>query len=158
MRYTGRKGWKCSTQDAWNLDGTLSPIILAGLKAFKEMDRHGLPSKALKEMEKSGVIGKPDENFVYSDEDMEKASVEWEIILDKMIYAFNTDNEPDISDYDFTIKMVEKEKLPNGSISMDFNVIGEAESKRYDEDTKDNKERSEEGFELFGLYFSSLWD
>lgn len=158
MRYTGRKGWQCSTQDAWNLDGTLMPIILAGLVKFKEMNRHGVPSKLLKNLSEEGIIGQPDENFVYSDEDIDKASEMWEEYIDTMIYAFDEKNEPDMDDFDFEIEMKSGEPEENGLIPCNIEISNEAESKRYDVASRAHKDKVERGNELFGLYFSSLWD
>lgn len=158
MRYTGRKGWQCGFDDAWNLDGTLAPIILAGLLKFKEMKRHGVSSKFLFDLAEQGVIGQPDENSCFSDEDLEKGSIEWEKTLDKMIFAFDENNDVDKKEFDFEIDIVEGEKLENGTISSDIQVSNEAEWARYREESKTYKERQQEGFELFGRYYSCLWD
>lgn len=61
--------------DCWSLDLAMAPMILAGLKAFRESDRHGIPT-AFETME------------------------EWDAVLDKMIFAFEeiiSDSLPDPS-------------------------------------------------------------
>ena len=48
MKWTGKKGWQASYKDTFSLDYTLSPIILAALKKFREQlykDYFGFPSR-----------------------------------------------------------------------------------------------------------------
>lgn len=158
MRYTGRKGWHFSNKDVWSLNETLSPVILEGLKKFREMDRDGIPSKVLMNFSDSGLINKMDENYFISDEDLDKALSEWNIILDKMIYAFDFKNIPKLKDYNYSINLISEEKDQNGLIPAKFEIDNQKEFDRYKEDQKKNKELSQEGYELFGIYFSSLWD
>jgi hypothetical protein len=65
-----------SDVDLWNLDDHLAKIILPRLKAYKKMNRAGVP----------GPLCLPNQ----TDDDFKKAQKQWEDILDSMILAFET--------------------------------------------------------------------
>lgn len=121
-------------KDTWSLDSTLAPIICAGLKKFKE------------------VISSTDWGGYPSDFDTEE---DWYKVLDKMIWSFeNAHFELNIpekywegtEDMSFT-GTLNREKTPEQKALWD----------EYMKTCNAHQERLEEGFELFGKYFQSLW-
>lgn len=135
--------WVASRRDVWDLDYTLTPIIFAGLVKFKETvinsKYSGIPSLFVKG---EGV----------TDEDVK----EWHNTIDKMIYAFDKDNMPDIQDYNFKINLEHGEKA-NGSTQIFLNCDNEEEKQRYYKDLEDYQERCKEGRMLFAKYYENLW-
>ena len=110
--------WVASRRDVWDLDYTLSPIILAGLVKFKEIiinsKYSGVPSPFIKGEDVTGEEVK-----------------EWHSVIDKMIYAFDKTNVPDIRDFKFKIEMERKEAKTNGSTQIFLNCDNEEEKQRY---------------------------
>lgn len=135
--------WVVSRRDVWDLDYTLSPIIFAGLVKFKETvinsKYSGVPSLFVKGED-------------VTDEDVK----EWHDAIDKMIYAFDKDNMPDIQDYNFKINLEHGEKA-NGSTQIFLNCDNEEEKQRYYKDLEDHQKKCEEGRMLFAKYYENLW-
>lgn len=157
--YMNRKGVVFGYKDTFSLDYTLSPIILAALKKFKEVitdpkraDFAGVPSVIVADL--FSVDGKYPET---TDEQMHEAVRVWYEIIDKMIYAFDVKNEPKISDYNFKINMREVEKFEDGSCRVAIDTENEKEYQRYQADEEKHNKAVQEGRELFGKYFSNLW-
>ncbi|ULG01460.1 hypothetical protein phiA019_0114 [Aeromonas phage phiA019] len=135
--------WVASRRDVWDLDYTLSPIIFAGLVKFKETiinsKYSGVPSLFVKGED-------------VTDEDVK----EWHDAIDKMIYAFDKNNMPDIQDYNFKINIEHGEKA-NGSTQIFLNCDNEEEKQRYYKDLEDHQKKCEEGRMLFAKYYENLW-
>ena len=135
--------WVVSRKDVWDLDYTLSPIILAGLAKFKETvinsKYSGVPSL-----------------FVKGEDVTDEEVKEWHDAIDKMIYAFDKDNIPDIQDYNFKINLEHGEKA-NGSTQIFLNCDNEEEKQRYYKDLEDHQKKCEEGRMLFAKYYENLW-
>lgn len=135
--------WVASRKDVWDLDYTLSPIILAGLAKFKETvinsKYSGVPSL-----------------FVKGEDVTDEEVKEWHDAIDKMIYAFDKDNMPDIQDYNFKINLEHGEKA-NGSTQIFLNCDNEEEKQRYYKDLEDHQKKCEEGRMLFAKYYENLW-
>ena len=111
MRYSGRKGWQANYKDTFSLDYTLSPIILAALKKFREQshkDMFGYPSRL------NTDFSLPDNSDL--------GPIIWEALIDHMIYAFDMDNEPKAEDYGYTVDLIRGEKLDNGCTSVSFKI------------------------------------
>lgn len=60
--------------DLWGLPEHFSKFLLKRLKAFRKMEKHGVPG-CLVQSEKNG--------------DIDEAAEKWNTIIDKMIYAFD---------------------------------------------------------------------
>ena len=135
--------WVASRRDVWDLDCTLSPIILAGIVKFKET------------IIKSKYSGVPS-LFVKGQDVTDEEVKEWHNTIDKMIYAFDKDNMPDIQDYNFKINLEHGEKA-NGSTQIFLNCDNEEEKQRYYKDLEDYQERCKEGRMLFAKYYENLW-
>ena len=148
MKYTGRQGWKASRKDTWSLTHTFNPMILAGLRAFRDIEKHGVPS-CIVDHEASEKDWKTE---------IARADKEWHEILDKMIYAFDESNDPDMDNYDFHFK---REKIEEESSEhftrVKLKVIGEDEHARYIEDEEHYKIKRQEGLDLFAKYYNDLW-
>lgn len=135
--------WVASRRDVWDLDYTLSPIILAGLVKFKET------------IIKSKYSGVPS-LFVKGEDVTDEEVKEWHNIIDSMIYAFDNDNIPDIQDYNFKINLEYGEKS-TGSTQIFLNCDNEEEKQRYYKDLEDHQKKCEEGRILFAKYYENLW-
>ena len=151
--------------DTWSMDCTLSPIIEPMLKQLK-VTKHGSPyiddedvpyelkaTNAPSLTQKEIDQGYPDNNH----------HKRWEWILDEMIWAFeqnNTDWERQFysgkNDRVFNLinpeetdkekKLYTWEKGPNHTFKVDR------------EGMNIHRKRMQNGFRLFGKYFTSLWD
>lgn len=118
--------------DTWNMDETLSYIVLPMLKQLKET-KHGAPNvdwedvprelrPSAEELRAYNKNGETDEHFFNR----------WDYVLDEMIYAFDC-------------------KANKDEVYMRFDI---------DDRKAMNKEqrRISNGFRLFGKYYESLWD
>lgn len=151
MRFTKGK-WKASYRDTYSLDYTLSPIIYAGLSQF-----HEVLEKRNKE---GGCLGVPSEYCANPDVDVTDQEVQnWLDDIKKMMYAFEN-KEPDMKDYNFSLEMV---PVPGGiakegcSVPYTIECDNEEEKARYYADLDSYEKRVQEGLDLFGSKFKSLW-
>lgn len=154
--------------DTWNVDHTLAMIILPLLLQLKTT-KMGVPAEfgdvtgADYDMQDSFDFVKEDHNWAFD----EKCK-EWEIILDKMIWSFlqiATDDWEEKyqygkAEYDW-IKSDEKWSNPlNGKLEETFTMV----DKNPDDHWTDfagmrlHQERIQEGLDLFGKYYTNLWD
>lgn len=124
---------KIDDYDIWNLDNTLSLIILPLLRKFKASEINGHPSSF-------------------------NSIAEWDEVLDKMIWSFERLNDQD-----------DDEKFHSGNIDLIFVPDPETGNSRmehgpnhtstYDfEGHKKHREKIQEGLDLFGKYYTNLWD
>ena len=146
MKYTGKKGWQASYKDTFSLDYTLSPIILAALKKFREQsykDTFGYPSRLNADFQLP--------------EDSDLAPIIWEGLIDHMIYAFDMDNEPKAEDYGYTVDLIRGEKLDNGCTPVSFKVSSEEAKEAYYAAEKEYEDLCRKGRELFAKYYHNLW-
>lgn len=136
--------WVASRRDVWDLDCTLSPIILAGLVKFKE---------TIVNSEYSGVPS----SFVKGQDVTDEEVKEWYDTIDKMIYAFDKNNIPDIQDFKFNIEMEYGETKDNGSTQIILKCDNEEEKQRYCKALEEHHKKCEEGRMLFAKYYENLW-
>ena len=136
--------WVASRRDVWDLDYTLSPIIIAGLVKFKE---------TIVNSQFSGVPSSFVKGPAITDEDV----AEWHNTIDSIIYAFDKDNMPNIKDYNFKINLEHGEKKANGSTQIFLNCDNEEEKLRYYKDLEAYQKKCEEGRLLFAKYYENLW-
>lgn len=149
--------------DTWNMDHTLSLIILPMLKQLKAT-KHGAPAvdikdvpehlrptrKALAEYRKTGNT---DEQFF----------ARWDWVLDEMIFAFehivddSWEEKYYSGEFDFRSKPCEWDE--NGKPKMYQMVEGPNHTYKSDREAIDAvNERINRGLVLFGKYFRNLWD
>lgn len=154
--------------DTWNLDHTLALIILPGLIQLKA-SKHGVPH------EFSDVGG---EDYVQQDSfDFYKESYndafdakikEWDAILDKMIWSFQQLALEDYDDqyhhgeakYDF-VKTVKQYPNPvTGKLEDAYEMVDQNPGEHWYDYVGHqlHEERIQEGLDLFGKYYRSLWD
>lgn len=147
-----------SRRDLYNLDSTLASIIYHGLKAFKEdLER---------EIAEDGVYGTPQWVFnelgidskhqIPSKEDDEKALQYWLDTLELMIYGFDEKAEPNMDNYNFNLEFKTGEKTKYGT-AVEIVCDNEVEYERYRKDVEVYEKKAQEGRELFGKHFTSLW-
>ncbi len=89
MRMKGKKPI-FNYKDCWSLDNVLSDIIYAGLVKFKE------------ELVDHPFKGHPIDFCDEAGDSTDTSFQEWIDTIDKMIYAFDLSQEPDIGDYNFS--------------------------------------------------------
>ena len=147
---------KIDRYDTWDMDKTLSPIILPMLKQLK-VTKQGAPMVDDDDVpeELKSTSAPPKENDYDTDDNHFKR---WEYIMDEMIWAFEQlvdDNWEDQyytgeSDYIF----VRSEE--NGLMVMEK---GPKHTQEWDREgwTKHHK-RIDNGLRLFGTYYRGLWD
>lgn len=147
-----RKVIKIHNYDTWNIDTTLSPIILPLLKQLHEtkdgsphVDDSDVPealrstaAPALTEEQKNR--GVPDDNHW----------ARWDWVLDEMIWAFTQLSNP-YHDNQFWTGHDELADIDNfeaniGKLKCDYDGL------------RAHEERIRRGTTLFGKYFQSLWD
>lgn len=155
--HQNRKGIQFGFKDTFSLDVALSPIILSALKKFKEVTTDpkrktwvGVKGDVLKELY-------PDHKYDYTEEELKVATQYWLDILDKMIYAFDLKNEPNLKDYNFKFKTWSK-KLEGRDLS-EFHIepTNKEEYDRYRKDEEDHWKKVEEGHLLLGKFYRALW-
>jgi hypothetical protein len=125
---------KIDKHDTWNMDTTLACIILPMLIQFKA-NKMGVPS----EFTVTGGEGfNPQQHFDFyntSQEYHDKAGLDWDTVLDKMIFAFEH-----IADDGW------ESKYYSDTFSCDHAALNKVH------------EQIQEGLELFGKYYRNLWD
>ena len=155
MRYVKGK-WVASRKDLWHTSVTLDKVILAYLLKLRGgvKDHSGVPIPyVFKQAELQGVDVKGLSDT--DDVDLEAATQLRLNDIDELIWTFS-DNEPCITDYDFTYTWDTKESDIEGVISVDIQCTNQEESKRYDEDLKVWQERKDKGRKLFGEIYGML--
>lgn len=141
---------KIDSYDTWDMDRTLSLIILPMLKQLKET-KHGAPytDDADVPEELRSTSAPPKENEYDTDA---LHFPRWDWILNEMIWAFEQhnleDDEKQFTSCDNTVE-------PTSPI---FKKLGLGECKIDMEGLKAHQERKQRGFMLFGKYFQNLWD
>jgi len=144
--------------DIWNMDYTLSLIIVPMLKELKNT-KHGTPMVDDKDVPKHlrSTAAPPKENEWDTDALLESR---WEYVLGEMIYAFECTADPDWENQFYSgehdIQWVDVEidgkkykqmkKGPNDTFKSDDKAMDAAWKRR------------KEGLRLFGKYYHSLWD
>lgn len=146
--------------DTWNMDNTLAHIILPMLKQLKAT-KHGSPhvddEDLPPQMRYTSSKGPDDyetvDNWVH---------YKWEWILNEMIWAFEKELEDDW-----------EAQFRHGKSQLEWNLISgteDAEDALYEmkqknteywvdyDKIKEYNDRIQNGFRLFGKYYSNLWD
>lgn len=143
-----------SDDDMYNLDMHLADFICANLKKFRRMavdKKQGVPSDFL--CDDQGHL----KNF-HSDQELDEGFQKYLDVLDKIIYAFDASEEPDIGDYDFDFEPVPLEGEGESTrYSLELVRNNEKAYERYQEDMNDWQEKCEEGRHLLAQHFRCLW-
>lgn len=154
--------------DTWSLDHTLALIILPALIQLKAL-KHGVPSEV---STVGGEDHEPQLSFDFYKESQDwafnKAVEKWDEILDKMIWSFQQiayDEYDNLyhhgkANYDF----VESDKMyPNpvtGVMEKTYRMVDTNPNEHWYDHVGHqlHEDRIQEGLELFGKYFRTLWD
>ena len=141
--------------DTWNMDYTLSLIILPMLKQLKET-KHGSPWTDDEDVpEELRSTSAPPKEHEWDTDSLHFQRWDW--ILDEMIWAFElntTDNwegqfHHGVIDFDF-------ERQEDGTSRL---IRGANDTSPWDKEGQTAyATRMRNGFRLFGKYFSALWD
>ena len=130
--------------DTWNMDGTLSYIILPMLKQLKAI-KHGAPLVDDEDVpeELRSTAAEPKEDEWDTDSNHFKR---WDWVMDEMIYAFTMKigQSSDDEDLDWNTQIYMRE--PQGWDDAKL------------EEAKIIQDRINNGFRLFGKYYQGLWD
>lgn len=155
--------------DTWSLDHTLAHIILPALLQLKE-EKHGVPSELVNDV--GGENWDQQDSFDFykesHNEAFQIACERWNVILDKMIWSFEqlVKDEYDSLYHHGEPKFdwIETDKLYPNPVTGKMEATYQMVDKNPDEHWYDHvghqlhEERMQEGFELFGKYYRSLWD
>jgi hypothetical protein len=154
--------------DTWNLDHTLALIIYPALLQLKAT-KQGVPSEFT---EVGGEDWSSQDSFDFYQEthdDSWKVGLErWDETLDKMIWSFEQLIKGDYDDQyhhgDAKFDWVKTDKTyPNpitGKVEDTFQMVDKNPTEHWYDSVGHLKheERIQEGLELFGKYYRSLWD
>jgi hypothetical protein len=146
---------KIDRYDTWDMDHTLSPIILPMLKQLKET-KHGAPNVDDDDVpeELKSTSASPKENDWDTDSNHFKR---WDYIMDEMIWAFEQLVDGNWEDQYYTGEsdyiFVKDDR------GMSVMEKGPKHTQEWDRDgwTK-HHERIDNGLRLFGSYYRNLWD
>ena len=152
---------KIDKWDTWSMDHTLGFIVLPMLKQLKEKT-HGAPYVDDEDVpeELKSTNAEPKENEWDTDSNHFKR---WYWALDEMIFAFQSKQDESWQDAfrsgEIDIKSVPCEWDENGKPKLYKMERGPNDTYKCDyEGMKVVEERIQNGFRLFGKYYSSLWD
>jgi len=156
---------KIDRWDTWSMDHTLAHIVLPMLKQLKET-KHGSPFVDDEDVpeELRSTNAEPKENEYDTDSNHFKR---WDWVMDEMIFAFECKLDDSWEDA-FRSGEHDIKWIP---VDREGNVVTEKEVKLYQmadgpnhtykcdyEGMKVVQDRIENGFRLFGTYYSGLWD
>lgn len=153
--------------DTWSLDYTLALIILPALIQLKQA-KTGAPGEFMRD-----ISGDPNDNQRSFDfhtdtynEAVDQAMDEWKTVLDKMIWSFLQLVKDDYAkqyhhgEIDLSFEPVEMTNPVTGKTETMQQMIDKNPSEHwYDRIGHElHEERIQEGLDLFGKYYRSLWD
>jgi len=141
--------------DTWNMDHTLSLIIVPMLKQLKET-KHGAPDvddEDVPEHLRSTAAPRTENEWDTDDNYFKR----WDWVIDEMIFAFECKAFDDWNQQFWTGEIDQQwKKLENGNFQV---VHGPNHTAKYDAEGADKfHARIKNGFRLFGKYYEGLWD
>ncbi len=146
--------------DTWNMDSTLSPIILPMLKQLKAT-KHGSPMCSPYFDQTSNSAQYSFDFYADGDEAAWNAGHQaWEDIMDKMIWSFEQ-LQPDYDwedQYTLVKPELDMKKYPEDEGKMVVPVRWKVQGVTDWDARRKHQERIDEGLKLFGEYYQSLWD
>lgn len=143
--------------DTWNMNGTLALIILPMLKQLRNTKQGSPGDMRAFEYTSNSAQGCFDFYVEGDDDAWEAGHKEWMEILDKMIYSFTEIQRDWTGDHhtgESSIMFVKDDESGNYIMQKGPNDTAHFDLEGY----KKHAERIQEGFELFGKYYQSLWD
>jgi len=171
--YRKSKGRKVNVEingyDTWNLDSTLAYIIFPALVQLKET-KHGVPGDFVNDVGGEDYNEQGSFDF-YSEthkEAWDEASKKWDEVLDKMIWSFyqliiDYDKKYHYGKhgvYDFTDTGKTMLNPITGKVEKTFAMVDRNPNGHWFDSVglEEHNKRIQEGLELFGKYYRSLWD
>jgi len=163
---------KIDKYDVWNMDSTLSPIILPMLKQLKEtkhssgvVDCEDVPEHLRYNTTEQWEDQKCFE--FYHEHEVEEGDrdihARWDWVLDEMIWAFeqlcDEDNDKQFHSGEHDMKSVACAWDENGKPTMFTFEKGPNHTAKFDSDAfEKHHNRINNGTRLFGKYYRNLWD
>ena len=151
---------KIDRWDTWSMDHTLAYIILPMLKQLKD-SKHGAPNVDDEDVPKElrSIYAFPKEEYDVDGNHFAR----WDWVLDEMIFAFECKNDESWQDAYRSGEIDWKSEAcgwdENGKATMYKHVDGPNHTYECDYDgMKVVEDRIQNGFRLFGRYYSNLWD
>jgi hypothetical protein len=154
--------------DTWNLDHTLALIIYPALLQLKAT-KQGVPSEFAEVGGEQHMMQDSFDFYQETHEDAWKLGLErWDETLDKMIWSFEQLLKGEYDDQyhhgDAEYDWVKSDKtFPNpitGKVEETFQMVDKNPTEHWYDGVGHMKheEQIQEGLELFGKYYRSLWD
>ena len=168
-KHSGRKiEVEVHDYDTWNLDSTLAYIILPCLLRLKET-KHGVPNDIVNDVGGEKYLAQSCFDFYTEthNESFDIACKRWDDILDKMIWAFHQliiDYEKKYQYGKGIYELVESDELFTNPITgkqeKTFRISDHIRKNHWTDivGMETHQERIQEGLNLFGKYYRSLWD
>ena len=151
---------KIDRWDTWSMDHTLAYIILPMLKQLKD-SKHGAPNVDDEDVPKElrSIYAFPKEEYDVDGNHFAR----WDWVLGEMIFAFECKNDESWQDAYRSGEIDWKSEAcgwdENGKATMYKHVDGPNHTYECDYDgMKVVEDRIQNGFRLFGRYYSNLWD
>ena len=159
---------KIDHYDTWNMDSTLSPIILPMLKQLKAT-KHGSGYIELEDVPENLRYTQTEdydaqETFdFYKDESTKKINcdvhVRYDWVLSEMIWTFEQLNDDDWENqYWITTPEIDFTKHPEDEGKEVYPVRWKVQGECDWEGRQKHQERISNGLRLFGKYYETLWD
>lgn len=160
---------KIDKYDTWSFDHTLAHIIYPALLQLKAT-KHGVPNDMVNDVGGEPYVDQSSFDFYTEthNEAFDIACKRWDEILDKMIWSFqqliiddyNEKYHHGEPEYDF---VKSDQQFPNpitGKMEDTFKMVDKNPNEHwYDaEGHQLHEDKIQEGLELFGKYYRSLWD
>lgn len=154
--------------DTWNMDSTLALIILPMLIQLKET-KHGVPGDFA---DVGGESYSQQLSFDFytetHDDSFNEGCKRWDETLDKMIWSFqqialedyDTKYHHGTPKYDFVKSSKQFPNPVTGKMEDTFQMVDKNPEEHWYDHVGHmlHEERIQEGLELFGKYYRSLWD
>lgn len=154
---------KIDKWDTWGLDNTLALIILPALLQLRE-NKNGVPTEFADtggndfDMQDSFDFYKESADYAF-----ERGIERWNEVLEKMIWSFEqlaTENYEEVYHHGDTSYSWVGESTVTAAGQTVYRMVDNNPTKNwYDQEGhKIHDERIQEGLELFGKYYRSLWE
>ena len=148
---------KIHKYDTWNMDYTLSQIILPMLEQLRET-KHGSPSVDDEDVPEwlRSTAAPPKENEWDTDDNWHKR---WDYVLDCMIWSFRELVKEDSWEDQFHSGVIDTKMVPCEDGEGYILTKGPNDTHVFDKEGYNNhSDRINNGLKLFGKYYRNLWD
>lgn len=137
--------------DVWSMDTTLAYIIIPMLEKLKA-NKNGTPMSMFKD--EDGV----DENGSATEEASGKAIARWDMTMDHMIWSFKQLIDDDYESFQIVAGELDFSKYPEDEGKTCYPLRWKVEPETRWDAYMAYEEKIQEGLELFGKHYRSLWD